>query len=108
MKRQPEKQGAETESRGYGLIPVLAALRAGKRQIDEITVAEGARDKRLKELLDLARASGVPVHRVPRLEFDRAMTGTTHQGVVARIAAARYRDPDELLDLLQAKVARGE
>jgi 23S rRNA (guanosine2251-2'-O)-methyltransferase len=108
MKRQHEKPAGETESRVYGLIPVLEALRAGKRQIDQITIAEGARDKRLKELLDLARESGVPIHRVPRLEFDRAMTGATHQGVMARIAAARYRDPDELLDMLQAKAARGE
>jgi 23S rRNA (guanosine2251-2'-O)-methyltransferase len=98
----------ETEGRVYGLIPVIEALRAGNRQIEQITIAEGSRDDRLKELIALARQSGVPVHRVPRVEVDRSMAGAKHQGVVARIAAARYRDADELLDALQAKAVAGE
>src|SRR5215510_2694816 len=92
------QSGSETEGRVYGLIPVIEALRAGKRQIEQVTIAEGSRDARLKELIELARQSGVPVHRVPRIEFDRAMGGARHQGIVARIAAARYHDAAELLD----------
>src|SRR6185312_15700068 len=38
----------------YGLIPVLEALRAGKHRLEQITIAEGARHERLRELLDLA------------------------------------------------------
>ncbi len=88
----------------YGLIPVLEALRAGKRAIDSIAIAEGARHERLRDLLMLARQANVPVHRVPRISLDRSLKETTHQGVVARIAAARYRDADELLELIAARV----
>jgi 23S rRNA (guanosine2251-2'-O)-methyltransferase len=113
--RQPDESRAqrsqsagETEARVYGMKPVIEALRAGKRQIEQITIAEGSRDERLKELFELARQSRVPVHRVPRVEFDRSMGAAKHQGIVARIAAARYHDADELLDALHEKVVRGE
>jgi 23S rRNA (guanosine2251-2'-O)-methyltransferase len=88
----------------YGLIPVLEALRAGQRTIDSITIAEGARHERLRDLLTLARQANVPVHRVPRVSLDRSFKETTHQGVVARTAAARYKDADELLESIAARV----
>jgi 23S rRNA (guanosine2251-2'-O)-methyltransferase len=88
----------------YGLVPVLEALRAGKRAIDNIAIAEGARHERLRDLLLLAKQANVPVHRVPRISLDRSVKETTHQGVVARIAAARYQDADELLELMAARV----
>jgi len=88
----------------YGLIPVLEALRAGGKKLEQITIAEGAKHERLRELLDLAKQSRVPVHRAPRLALDRALPGVTHQGVIARTAAASYRDADELLDELSSQV----
>ncbi|HEX6648194.1 MAG TPA: 23S rRNA (guanosine(2251)-2'-O)-methyltransferase RlmB [Pyrinomonadaceae bacterium] len=88
----------------YGVNAVLEALRAGKRQIETITILESARPDRLKALLDLAREKGVPVHRVPRLDLDRSLGEARHQGVLARIAAARYADPDELLEQFEARV----
>src|SRR6185436_18614847 len=84
----------------YGLVPVLEALRAGGKKLEQITVAEGANHQRLRELLTLAKQARVPVHRAPRLALDRALPGVTHQGVMARTAAASYRDADELLDEL--------
>ena len=92
----------------YGVNAVLEALRAGKRQIETITILESARPDRLKSLLELAREKGVPVHRVPRLDLDRSLGEARHQGVVARIAAARYADPDDLLDLLQSKIGSAD
>jgi 23S rRNA (guanosine2251-2'-O)-methyltransferase len=91
----------------YGLIPVLEALRAGHTQLEQLTVAEGARDERLRELLQLAKRNRVPVHRVPRVALDRTLPGLTHQGVVARTAAFNYRDADQLLDELGSQVVSG-
>lgn len=88
----------------YGLIPVLEALRGGHKQLETITIAEGARHERLRELLDLAKQDRVPVHRVPRSALDRELPGVTHQGVVAKTAAARYCDADELLEKLGRQV----
>lgn len=88
----------------YGLIPVLEALRGGRKQLETITIAEGARHERLRELLDLAKQDRVPVHRVPRSALDRELPGVTHQGVIAKTAAARYYDADELLEKLGRQV----
>jgi len=92
----------------YGVNAVLEALRAGTRQIETITVLESARPDRLKPLIELARQKGVPVHRVPRLDLDRTLGEVRHQGVVARIAAARYADADELLDKLEGKIGTAD
>lgn len=91
----------------YGLIPVIEALRAGQRTIENITIAEGARHERLRELLLLAKQAKVPIHRVPRISLDKVLTQTKHQGVIARTAAVKYRDADDLLELLGARVASG-
>ncbi|MGH9879948.1 MAG: RNA methyltransferase substrate-binding domain-containing protein, partial [Pyrinomonadaceae bacterium] len=92
----------------YGLIPVVEALRAGKRQIEQITIAEGARQERLRELLELAKRARVPVHRVPKIYLDRSLGDPLHQGVVARLAAARYHEADEVLDGLASRIGTDE
>jgi 23S rRNA (guanosine2251-2'-O)-methyltransferase len=92
----------------YGLIPVLEALRAGNHRLEQITIAEGARHERLRELLDLAKHARVPVHRAPKFALDRSLPGVTHQGVIARTAAATYSDADELLEDLAARVGTAE
>jgi 23S rRNA (guanosine2251-2'-O)-methyltransferase len=108
MKNRISPSPPAPHDRLYGVIPVIEALKAGKRQIEQITIANGVRDVRLKELIDLAHQSGVPVHRSPRVELDRAAGNAKHQGVVARTAAARYHDADDLLDDLGERVKRGE
>src|ERR1051326_598111 len=112
VRRRPQPHDRETdEPRGpapsnivYGVNAVLEALRAGRRQVESITILQTAHIDRLKVLLDLAREKGVPVRRVPRLDLDRTLGEARHQGVMARIAAAHYADADELLEQLAAKV----
>jgi 23S rRNA (guanosine2251-2'-O)-methyltransferase len=83
---------------------VLEALRAGNRAIDRITIAQGARHERLRELIELARRAHVPVHYAPRPDLLRMVgAGANHQGIVAAVAAARYADADELLDALASR-----
>jgi 23S rRNA (guanosine2251-2'-O)-methyltransferase len=86
------------------LNPVLEALRSGRRTIEHIAIAEGARHERLREMLALAKAAKVPVRRVPRIDIERTAGNATHQGVMARIASARYADADALLESLAAQV----
>lgn len=81
----------------YGVLPVLEALRAGTKRIDRIVVADGARDSRLRRLIDAARSAGVPVRREPRVTLDRLTQNGNHQGVLAITSAADYADADDLL-----------
>jgi 23S rRNA (guanosine2251-2'-O)-methyltransferase len=102
----PSEPAAASESNTvYGLNPVLELLRAGGKQLQQITISDAARHERLRELLDLAKHARIPVHRVPRTAIDRLLPGLAHQGVVARVAAAKYRDADDLLDQLAAEVS---
>jgi len=88
----------------FGVQPVLEALRAGARPIERLTMAEGAHESRLREILEIARYADIPVRRVPRAELQRLAAGANHQGVIATIAAAHYTHADELLDALAARV----
>ena len=101
-----EREGVETDEGAhvFGVQPVLEALRAGARPLERLTVAEGAHESRLREILEIARYADIPVRRVPRSELQRLAAGANHQGVVATIAAAHYTHADELLDALAARV----
>lgn len=87
----------------YGLAPVLEALRAGRRRIRQVLVAEGASPARLAELHALAQQAGVPVARRERRLLDEMTRRANHQGVVAFVEAeavrrtTSYSDADTIL-----------
>jgi 23S rRNA (guanosine2251-2'-O)-methyltransferase len=82
----------------YGVLPVLEALRAENRRIDRIVIAEGTRDGRLREIIDVARRRGIPVRREPRASLDRLSGRVQHQGVVAIASAASYVDEEDIFN----------
>ena|SRR5947209_5152178 len=107
--RASTHQGQTESAHLYGVSPVLEALRAGTRAIDRITIAEGARHNRLRELIESARKMNVPVHHAPRADLARLVGAqANHQGVVATVAAASYADADQLLDALAHRVGTNE
>lgn len=91
----------------YGVTPVLEALRAGHRAIEVVTIAEGARHSRLSELISLAREKGIPTRRAPRAALDRATANANHQGVVAKVSAAKYAEADALIEKIAASDGTG-
>jgi 23S rRNA (guanosine2251-2'-O)-methyltransferase len=85
------------EERIFGRNAVYEVLRADRRRVSAIEVAEGAEARgALKRLLDLAAQQRVPVRRVPRPELDRQ--SDSHQGVAASVAAYPYVTADEILE----------
>ncbi len=88
----------------FGVLPVLEALRAENRRIEKIFVVDGAKEKRLFDILDLAQRKGVQFQKIPREQFSRYVeNGANHQGVIALVAAANYVDADEILEELYSK-----
>ncbi len=82
----------------FGVLPVLEALRAENRKVEKVVVAEGANEKRLHEILQLARQNGVTLNKVPRENLSRMVeNGANHQGVIAFTASADYHSADKLL-----------
>jgi len=81
----------------YGRHAVAEALRAGRRHIRRVFLAEGVdRTGILSEIIASARLIGAPVVEMRRDRMDDAV-GANHQGVVAQAAEYPYVDLDELL-----------
>ena len=82
----------------YGRNPVREVMRAGRRRIHKIQLAEGVVERGLLvEINDLARASGIRIKRVPRTSLDRKHSN--HQGVVAIVDPFEYGSVEEMLEL---------
>ena len=83
----------------FGLLPVLEALRAESRRIDKVLLAEGAKEKRLSEIVELCRSHSIPFNWVPRETFAKHLdSGINHQGVLAFTAASDYVETEDILE----------
>ena len=81
----------------YSRNAVYETLRAQRRDVFRIQVAEGAQEKgRLKEILDLAKQRRIPVERVPRSRIDKVHQN--HQGLAAEVGEYPYSDLIEILE----------
>lgn len=85
-----------------GFHAVQARLRHAAGSVRELYVDAARRDKRMRQLTDLAQAAGIKVRPVDAERLDGLSKGTRHQGVVA-LAEARSlaMDLDEVLDDLE-------
>lgn len=83
----------------YGVLPVIEALRADARRIDKVLIADGAREARLSEVIEICKSRKIAWNRVPREQFAKHLeSGVNHQGVIAFVSSADYVSTDEILD----------
>lgn len=80
-----------------GIHPVREALRA-HRPLDKVLIAKGAGGARVQEIVDLCRASSIPVRFEARDILDRAANGASHQGVIGFGAAHGYAEFDAVVE----------
>ena len=81
----------------YSRNAVYETLRARRRDVFRVQVAEGAQEKaHLKAILDAAQQRRIPLERVPRARLDKVHPN--HQGVLAEVSKYPYAD---LLDILE-------
>lgn len=79
----------------FGLRPVLEAIEAGKT-IDKLMVQTGLQGELYYELLDKAKAYGIPIQQVPLQKLNR-LTGKNHQGVFAFISPIDFYQIENVL-----------
>ncbi|SRR6266581_1872056 len=85
----------------HGFHAVIAKLRHAADDVQEIFVAEGRQDGRMRDLLRAAQAAGVRVMPLDAARLDGMAAGQRHQGVIARVAAVpRHVTLDDVLDTL--------
>ena len=81
----------------YSRNAVYETLRAKRRDVFKVQIAEGAQEKgHLKEILDLAKQRRIPIERVQRARLDKIHQN--HQGVVAEVSGYSYSDVVDILD----------
>ena len=80
----------------YGLHPVEAAVKAGRRHFDHVLVASERHDERLERLVDLCRTAGVRVLRESRDELTKLAQTAAHQGAVALVHPQQMLDIEDL------------
>jgi 23S rRNA (guanosine2251-2'-O)-methyltransferase len=71
----------------YGIHPVLEALRAARRRIDEIYLAKATTSKRLEKIDILALSKSIAVKRIDLSRLSRMTRTEHHQGAAARVGA---------------------
>ena len=81
----------------YSRNAVYETLRAKRRDMFEILIAEGAQEKgKIEQILKLAKEQKTRVTRVPRGRLDKIHEN--HQGVVADVGAYPYVDVIDIID----------
>jgi 23S rRNA (guanosine2251-2'-O)-methyltransferase len=88
----------------YGRHAVAEALAAGAAL--RVFIARGVRGATIAEFDRLARAAGVPLELVPRIELDRSLKTTAHQGIAAELPELHYAEPDAPFALAEARGER--
>jgi 23S rRNA (guanosine2251-2'-O)-methyltransferase len=85
-----------------GRNPVFEVLRAGRRQVFQLKVAEGAQEKgRLAEILRLCGQRKTAIERVPRRALDNLAPG--NQGVALETSGYPYCALQDILALAQQR-----
>ncbi len=86
----------------YSRNAVYETLRARRREVFKIQVAEGAQAKgRLAEIIQRANEQKIKVERVQRAQLDKIHQN--HQGVAAEVSGYSYSDVVEILELASQK-----
>jgi 23S rRNA (guanosine2251-2'-O)-methyltransferase len=81
-----------------GVHAVYEALASGRLKIERIHIAREENSAKIKEILELARAQGVPVRTEDRTALNRMAAGVVHQGIIAISAAPSYADFEVLFN----------
>jgi 23S rRNA (guanosine2251-2'-O)-methyltransferase len=88
----------------YGHWAVMETLRAGRRTIEQLLIAENAEEKGMTaQIIEEARARGIKVQRSPRRILDDLAGSGNHQSTVLRAGPYPYVDTEDILSLAQQR-----
>ncbi len=87
----------------YGIHAVRAFLERTPERVIEVLVLKGREDKRLQPLLNELHKLGISVQFLNRQSLDNKAQGEVHQGIIARVQAAKELNENDLDQILQHK-----
>ena len=89
----------------FGIHAVEALLKNSPERVIELWLLQGRDDERLAPIVEAAQAAGLKSQRAARKVLDEKAESTQHQGVVARVTAAKVLAENELDSLLNKLTA---
>jgi len=89
-----------------GINAVASAVEHDADNVREVLLEAGAKNPRIGEIETNARRVGIEVRRVAQNALDGVAGGLRHQGAVARYAAAKTWDENELEGLVEAAAGK--
>jgi 23S rRNA (guanosine2251-2'-O)-methyltransferase len=85
-----------------GINAVASAIEHDAEHVREVLLEAGSKNPRIGDIESNARRAGIDVRRVAQQALDGVAGGLRHQGAVARYAAAKTWDENELPGLVEA------
>lgn len=86
----------------YGRNSVLEMLKAGKRTVNKIMIAQTARGAAITEIVNLAKSKGIAIHSVPPEKLDKYSENS--QGIAAEVSPMEYLEIEDLIS--KAKLSK--
>lgn len=85
----------------YGIHPIRMLLQREPERVLELIHAESREDKKLQEIISLAKTHSIAIHSKIKKDLDHQFPNTHHQGVVARIRPKDLYDENDLEALIE-------
>ena len=92
----------------YGIHSISAIIEREPERLIEIYALKGRQDDRVSPLINQAYSLGVSVQFMSRKALDDKSKGEQHQGIMARVKAAKQKDEYDLAHLLKEKEQAGK
>ncbi|MDN3697479.1 MULTISPECIES: 23S rRNA (guanosine(2251)-2'-O)-methyltransferase RlmB [Vibrio] len=80
----------------YGIHAVKAVLEKDPARFIEAYVLKGRQDERLMPLLNQLQQYGISIQQMGRKPLDEKSNGANHQGIIARVKAAKQLNENDL------------
>jgi 23S rRNA (guanosine2251-2'-O)-methyltransferase len=86
----------------YGINPVLEALKAERKILDKVFIAEGRQGAPFQTLRQLAREKGIPIQVRPKEALTQLAKTERHQGVIGLPTDSPYASFEDLLSAIRS------
>lgn len=88
----------------YGRWAAMETLRAGRREVQQLVLAEGTEEKGIVvDLIAEAQQRGLTVKRIARRMMDDLARDANHQGVMLRVGPYRYAELETIVDVARQR-----
>lgn len=84
----------------YGIHAISAVLEKDPARFIEAFVLKGRQDDRLMPLINQLQQMGISIQQMGRKTLDDKANGANHQGIIARVKAAKALNENDLDDIL--------